>query len=449
MMSSILFIVWIVLFDRSLFVKTVFIHDSASQNEVYTNTVTLIEDTTIAEQTAAASSENNGEIDTPIPLTDDIIELNVGGQKITTLRSTLTVVPNSKLAPLQTTDTYLESDEDNSYEDVFDSTETNFVSNHTTSNGNTTKIYANTTMHNTSSSLDDDVIELNVSGERISTLRSTLTVVPNSKLAQMFTKGNRSVWQSRDKQNATFFDYNPVQFKYLLDQLRMIKRTPEIPPEEIIFQTPNADIQTNFSYMIVDLGLNRKHDLSILFIVLAERFLSPFAGAHVNLSISSLVGWRKCYRDTYDQPLDLSSLLQACRSRKILVACRPVGNHKTLTLAGVGKWQDLFRPCSSNTYCQYEMKNDIAFYYALDQAWGFEGRSQDIVLASNNRGHNYGSGSMSTISLNPCDTNDHYSEGRLCWSLRSNVNRGGGDRCGSMRNLHNAVDWERIVYQVV
>ncbi|CAF5125738.1 unnamed protein product, partial [Rotaria sp. Silwood1] len=73
MMSSILFIVWIVLFDRSLFVKTVFIHDSASQNEVYTNTVTLIEDTTIAEQTAAASSENNGEIDTPIPLTDDII----------------------------------------------------------------------------------------------------------------------------------------------------------------------------------------------------------------------------------------------------------------------------------------------------------------------------------------------------------------------------------------
>ncbi|CAF1411509.1 unnamed protein product [Rotaria sp. Silwood1] len=250
------------------------------------------------------------------------------------------------------------------------------------------------TMNNSSSSSDDDVIELNVSGERISTLRSTLTVVPNSKLAQMFTKGNRSVWQSRDKQNATFFDYNPVQFKYLLDQLRMIKRTPEIPSEEIIFQTPNADIQTNFSYMIADLGLNRK-------------------------------------------------------SRKILVACRPVGNHKTLTLTGVGKWQDLFRPCSSNTYCQYEMKNDIAFYYALDQAWGFEGRSQDIVLASNNRGHNYGSGSMSTISLNPCDTNDHYSEGRLCWSLRSNVNRGGGDRCGSMRNLHNAVDWERIVYQVV
>ncbi len=105
---------------------------------------------------------------------------------------------------------------------------------------------------------DDDVIELNVSGQKISTFRSTLTAVPNSKLALMFTKDNTSIGQSEDKQGAMFFDYNPVQFNYLLDQLRMIKRSPEIPAYELDIRAPNADIRMNFSYMTSDLGLNRK-----------------------------------------------------------------------------------------------------------------------------------------------------------------------------------------------
>ncbi len=105
---------------------------------------------------------------------------------------------------------------------------------------------------------DDDVIALNVSGQKISTFRSTLTAVPNSKLALMFTKDNTNIGQSRGKQSAMFFDYNPVQFNYLLDQLRMIKRSPEIPAYELNIQAPNADIRMNFSYMIFDLGLNRK-----------------------------------------------------------------------------------------------------------------------------------------------------------------------------------------------
>jgi hypothetical protein len=46
---------------------------------------------------------------------------------------------------------------------------------------------------------DDDIIELNVGGQRISTLRSTLTAVPNSKLALIFTKNNTDIEQSRDK----------------------------------------------------------------------------------------------------------------------------------------------------------------------------------------------------------------------------------------------------------
>jgi hypothetical protein len=110
-----------------------------------------------------------------------------------------------------------------------------------------------------SGSPDDDIIELNVSGEKVITLRSTLTAVPNSKLALMFAKDNTSILKPRDQQKTIgFFDYNPVQFNYLLDQLRMIKRTPEIPAYEISFQAPNVDIPSNFSYMISDLGLNRK-----------------------------------------------------------------------------------------------------------------------------------------------------------------------------------------------
>ncbi|CAF2758148.1 unnamed protein product [Rotaria sp. Silwood2] len=297
-------------------------------------------------------------------------------------------------------------------------------------------MYSETEIHNSSSS-SDDIIELNVSGERISTLRSTLTAIPKSKLALIFAKDNQSIMQSKDKQNRIFFDYNSVQFKYLLDQLRMKKRTPEIPPDEITFRAPNQDIQTNFSYMIADLGLN------------AEQFLSPLVGVHLNLNVSSLIGWQQCYRDTYDQPLDLLSLLETCKSRKLLVACRPVGNKKTLTLAGVGKWEDLLRQCSSSAYCQIEIKNDTGFYYVPDQAWGFEGRSENMILTSIKQGYNIGYASMTSINLNPCDSSDYNSEGRLCWSLRSNVNRGGGDRCGSVKNLHNSADWERIIYQAV
>jgi len=56
---------------------------------------------------------------------------------------------------------------------------------------------------------------------------------------------------------------------------------------------------------------------------------------------------------------------------------------------------------------------------------------------------------QSSYHLNPCDASDHYSEYRLCWSFRSSFSRGGGDRCGSMKNLHNAINWERIIYQAV
>ena len=105
----------------------------------------------------------------------------------------------------------------------------------------------------------DEVVELNVGGQRITTLRSTLTVVPNSKLALMFTKGAREERTvPTDSQGAVVFDYNPDHFSYLLDQLRTIKRMPRKPAYEIKITAPLDYSPSNFSYMIADLGLNRK-----------------------------------------------------------------------------------------------------------------------------------------------------------------------------------------------
>ncbi|CAF2054829.1 unnamed protein product [Rotaria magnacalcarata] len=247
-----------------------------------------------------------------------------------------------------------------------------------------------------SESLDDDIIELNVGGEKISTLRSTLTAVPKSKLAKMFMKNHESKLNLRDNMDTVFFDYNPVQFKYLLDQLRTIKRNPEMPAYAVEFQAPNGDLKANFTAMLTDLGLN------------PDEYLWPIYGVHRYLNVSSLIGWQECYRNTYDTPFDLLSFRISCRSTKLLVACRPIYNRNMLTLAGDSR---------SNSY----------FLSGLDD----DGNPKKF------------------IDYIPCDRSHEYSEYRLCWSLRSSIYRGGGDRCGSMTNIHNSAYWERIVYQPI
>lgn len=106
--------------------------------------------------------------------------------------------------------------------------------------------------------MTDDVIELNVGGQKMTTLRSTLTAIPNSKLALMFSKNNTNNGLSFDKQGAVFFDYNPVYFNYLLDQLRLIKRMPKVYGYQLQFSPPYINANVNFTHMLTDLGLTRK-----------------------------------------------------------------------------------------------------------------------------------------------------------------------------------------------
>lgn len=110
----------------------------------------------------------------------------------------------------------------------------------------------------TFNSISDDVIHLNVGGQRISTFRSTLTAVPHSKLALIFAKDNQNKTKIRKERMPYFFDYNPGQFESLIDQLRVIKRRASRPAYEIAFKTPNIDSEFAFSEMLVELGLNGK-----------------------------------------------------------------------------------------------------------------------------------------------------------------------------------------------
>lgn len=64
-----------------------------------------------------------------------------------------------------------------------------------------------------------DVIELNVDGEIISTTRQTLTKIPKSILSLLFN----GRWEHRlpiDQHANIRLDFNPILFRYLLDQLQ-------------------------------------------------------------------------------------------------------------------------------------------------------------------------------------------------------------------------------------
>ncbi|CAF1074012.1 unnamed protein product [Adineta steineri] len=88
----------------------------------------------------------------------------------------------------------------------------------------------------------NDIISLNVGGEKIVTLRKTLTSVPNSKLAQLIssTKGTKY-----DQLGQPFLDYNPKLFQHLLDQLRQGKN----------LTAPSGEDKNAYESMLTDLGL--------------------------------------------------------------------------------------------------------------------------------------------------------------------------------------------------
>ena len=105
---------------------------------------------------------------------------------------------------------------------------------------------------------DDDIINLNVGGTKLTTLRSTLCQVQDSLLASMFS----GRWEDnikRDKDGAVFFDFNPQHFILILDYLRVKKiKTPEAPPPLPKVPKVPEDQKKSFRSLLQYLGLSNE-----------------------------------------------------------------------------------------------------------------------------------------------------------------------------------------------
>jgi hypothetical protein len=98
----------------------------------------------------------------------------------------------------------------------------------------------------------NDIFQLNVGGEIITTTRLTLTKIQKSTLSILFN----GPWEnklSKDQNGKIFFDFNPTLFRHLLDQLQIIETMDSIklyPPSQPSLIEP-------FNKMIRKLGLQQ------------------------------------------------------------------------------------------------------------------------------------------------------------------------------------------------
>jgi hypothetical protein len=100
---------------------------------------------------------------------------------------------------------------------------------------------------------DNDIIELNVGGHKLTTKRSTLCQVEGSLLASMLS-GRWEDSLERDKDGAIFFDFNPQYFLVILEYLRAKKiATPENPAP---LPKVAEDQAKNFNDLLEYLGLS-------------------------------------------------------------------------------------------------------------------------------------------------------------------------------------------------
>ena len=100
---------------------------------------------------------------------------------------------------------------------------------------------------------DNDIINLNVGGTKMTTKRSTLCQVNGSLLASMFS-GRWETSLERDEDGRIFFDFNPQYFVLILDYLRAKRvATPENPAP--LPKVPD-DQAKNFNNLIEYLGLS-------------------------------------------------------------------------------------------------------------------------------------------------------------------------------------------------
>ena len=97
----------------------------------------------------------------------------------------------------------------------------------------------------------DEILNLNVSGEKFAVRRSVFTMVPNSALQTMILNEEKV---TKDKDGVIFLDFNPVVFEKILDFMKMksIETQGKTAPIPII----DEPLKEKFDFLVNSLGLN-------------------------------------------------------------------------------------------------------------------------------------------------------------------------------------------------
>jgi hypothetical protein len=133
-------------------------------------------------------------------------------------------------------------------------------------------------------------------------------------------------------------------------------------------------------------------------------------GPKINVPVDTVInsGWVECYRDVYDNDVDIDSVLEQCPGDRLMLACRETDS-STLMLLAQGERSDVTFDTGENSNVTH-IANDVGWYFNIgsnenadddgQNAWGFV-RAGDSVDKSN------------------CDVDDTgANDERLCWHLQ-------------------------------
>ncbi|CAF0912581.1 unnamed protein product [Didymodactylos carnosus] len=128
---------------------------------------------------------------------------------------------------------------------------------------------------------DNDIIYLNVGGEKMCTLRSTLIQIPSTVLSMIFS----GRWEEKilkDKDGYVFLDYDPQLFKLLLNQLREWNGKQLVnEKDKIVFDMP-VGLEVQFAKLIRQLGFEQEQ-------LTPEKFSKIFGGVKIEQDGKSVI----------------------------------------------------------------------------------------------------------------------------------------------------------------
>jgi hypothetical protein len=168
-------------------------------------------------------------------------------------------------------------------------------------------------------------------------------------------------------------------------------------------------------------------------------------GPQVDVPLSALTGWRRCFASSFsDYSSPLSSLFEACSNSSILMGCRRAGASR-LDVAAWGPRTIVFQP--TETSDPLLEAAGTGWYYTPTRGIGFVPAGADVYRAACDVEEGEGGGGggaarllAATGAINGSDPRTR----RMCVRL-SESTTSGGFRCGARTYLYDSA-WERVFY---